>query len=195
VPHTRGLLRWLLVLALLAGCRRDAPQPDAHARQAYDRYRQPDVLIGALAITPGMRVADVGAGAGYLTWRLARAVGPTGHVVATDVDARALAALVVGGDRELRPRVEARRVSADDPGLEPHAYDLILLSEVDHLLPDRVAYLGRLKAALKPGGRIAVSNRRTFRAALLDAATRAAYHLREADVLKTHFLVFLEVAS
>jgi tRNA A58 N-methylase Trm61 len=152
-------------------------------------------VVSALGLREGMRVADVGAGSGYLTWRLARAVGPTGHVTATDIDPRALAALVVSGDRALRDRVEARRVTPSDPGLEPGAYDLVLLSEVDQLLPDRVAYLGRLKTALKPGGRIAIHNRAPFRAALLDAASRAGYHPREVALQKTHFLVFLESES
>jgi predicted methyltransferase len=162
---------------------------------AYDRYRQPDALVAALGLSAGQSVADVGAGRGYLTTRLARAVGPRGRVVATEVDAAALDALA----RLPRPAdaapIVARRVAADDPGLEQRAYDLILLAEVDHLLGDRAAYLARLGSALAPGGRVAVSNRRSYRAALVAAAARAGFVVaRESDALPAHFLIVLEPA-
>src|SRR5262249_2334499 len=92
---------------------------------AYDRYRRPERIIAGLALAPGMRVADVGAGHGYLTPRLAAAVGPTGHVVATDIDAVALATI------PRSPTIETRTVAADDPGLEAHGFDRILVAEVD----------------------------------------------------------------
>jgi ubiquinone/menaquinone biosynthesis C-methylase UbiE len=193
----------MLVLAL-AGCgdgRAPAAAPRrsalerARAAEALDRYRQPDLLIARLALREGDRVADVGAGRGYLTFRLARAVGPRGRVVATDVDAAALAALSAAAEKTTRTPphapIEVRRVAPDEPGLGDERFDLILLSEVDHLLPDRAAYLRRLAARLAPGGRIAVCNRRNFRGAL-DAAARAAglRALGEATDLPAHFLVF-----
>src|SRR4051812_47057700 len=64
----------------------------AMSQAAYDGWRQPDAVIAALGLSPGQVVADVGAGKGYLSGRLARAVGPTGRVVATDIDPDALAA-------------------------------------------------------------------------------------------------------
>jgi predicted methyltransferase len=167
---------------------------DAQDLAARDRFRRPDRVVAALGLAKGQRVADVGAGRGYLTFRLAEAVGPTGRVVATDIDDAALGAL-----RAHKPapgNIVARRVSPDDPGLEAGAYDLVLLSEVDHYLPDRVAYLRKLHAALAPGGRIAVTNRRAFRTLVLDAAERAGYALAgEVTDLPVHFLVFLKPAS
>jgi len=181
-----------LICLTLAACARHAGDEDARALAAYDRYRRPDLLIAALDLKAGDRVADVGAGRGYLTHRLAAAVGARGRVVATDVDARALDAMTVRAGEPIEKRVAA----ADDPGLEPAAYDLILLAEVDHLLGDRADYLSRLKPALKPGGRLAISNRMLYRAPLSNAAARAGFTVeRERTDLPGHFLSILEVAK
>jgi ubiquinone/menaquinone biosynthesis C-methylase UbiE len=175
--------RFLLAALVAAAC--TAEMVDDPGR---DALRRPEELIAALGITPGQTVADVGAGDGYLTWRLAREVGPDGHVVATDVDPRALARL-----SGRAPGVETRLTGARDPGLEDGRYDLILLAQVDHLLADRAEFLARLARALRPGGRIAVANRRPYLAPLVDAATRAGLTSREVGVeLPAQHLVFLE---
>jgi ubiquinone/menaquinone biosynthesis C-methylase UbiE len=161
------------------------------AQEAFDRYRHPDQLVAALSLKAGNAVADVGAGTGYLTHRMAKAVGESGRVVATDIDFAALQK--IGGSRRGEGRIEIRHVAPDDPSLEQNTYDLILLSEVDQYLPERAAYLRKLKAALKPGGRIAVCNRRHFRAALMQASTDAGLTLRdEYDKLPAHFLLFFQ---
>lgn len=178
-------MQWVVVIAVAMGL----GGPDG----AFERYRQPDKLIAALGLRAGERVADVGAGSGFLTFRLAQAVGASGSVVATDVDAPALAALERATPAELRARVRTRRVAADEPGLEPGRYDLILLSEVDHLLPDRVAYLRKLARALAPGGRIAVTNLRTFEAPLTAAVAAAGLHARVERLTPTHYLLIAEV--
>lgn len=179
-----GSLAWLAALPLaLIACRepadRPARDPAGMSPEAYDRWRQPDRVLAALDLAPGHRVADVGAGTGYFTLRLAEAIGPRGRVVATDVDPRALAALGELARRAAaRPDpgaapVEVRRVEPADPGLEPGSYDRILLSQVDHLVPDRPGYLRRLGRALGPGGRIVVVNRLPHRAGLLRDAAAA----------------------
>jgi 2-polyprenyl-3-methyl-5-hydroxy-6-metoxy-1,4-benzoquinol methylase len=157
-----------------------------------DKYRRPDLVVAALHIAPGAVVADVGAGAGYLTHRLAAAAGPSGRVVATDIDASALER--IGSSDPGEAPIATRTVSPVDPALERGTYDLILLSEVDHLLVDREAYLRQLVPALKPGsGRIAISNRRVHRAPVLAAAERAGLSTKsEFEGLPAHFL--LEVA-
>ncbi len=149
-----------LVALVVIACRSPAPPSgkDAGAPSGEDRHRQPERVIAALGLVPGERIADVGAGRGYFTFRLAAAVGPTGRVVATDIDDHALATLRASATAN----VEVRKVTAADPGLEPASYDLVFLSEVDQYLPDRVDYLRRLGAALAPHGRIAVTNRRDF---------------------------------
>jgi predicted methyltransferase len=159
-------------LALGIGCARRQP---AIAPTAQDAYRRPQIVLAALSLRPGQQVAEIGAGGGYLTRYLAAAVGPKGRVVATDIDDEALAALALRCRDEGLTQVLPRRVAADDPGLEVGAFDLILLSHVDHLLPDRVAYLRRLPTALRPrkSGRIVVCNREAHRAGLLAAAVDA----------------------
>jgi len=178
-------LPWIAAAALLAsealGAQGTLPNQD--------RYRRPDLLVAALHVGAGAVVADVGAGAGYLTHRLAARVGPTGRVVATDLDAAQLARIGPAGPGEAP--IVTRTVSATEPGLEVGAYDLVLLSEVDHLLADRAAYLRKLVPALKRGtGRIAVSNRRAHRAALLEAVARAGLTVKaEYQGLPAHFLI------
>jgi 2-polyprenyl-3-methyl-5-hydroxy-6-metoxy-1,4-benzoquinol methylase len=193
-----GLLAGMLAVAFVA-CRAPAapasppdraavPTPSPATTPDRDRYRRPDLLVAALPIAEGAAIADVGAGDGYLTHRLAARAGSRGRVTATDVDAAALAR--IGASRPGEAPIVTRGVTPDDPGLEAATYDLILLSEVDHLLPDPAGYLRRLIPALRPGGRIAVSNRRAQRAALLAAATRAGLSVcNEYGGLPTHFLI------
>jgi 2-polyprenyl-3-methyl-5-hydroxy-6-metoxy-1,4-benzoquinol methylase len=179
----------LVAAGSLAACQPSAARAEGTHPPDQDRYRRPDLLVAALHIGPGAVVADVGAGAGYLTHRLAARVGPAGRVVATDVDGAALAR--IGASAPGEAPIATRTVTPDDPGLEPGTYDLILLSEVDHLLPDRAAYLRRLVPALKPGrGLIAISNRRAHRAAVLAAAARAGLSVTsEYPGLPVHFLI------
>ena len=175
-----------MTAALVSGAAAASANADREAAQ-YEAYRQPQKIVAALKLAPGLRVADVGAGRGFLTSRLAAAVAPTGRVVATDVDRAALAAI------PRAPAVETRVVAADDPGLEAGAYDRILVAEVDHYLPDRVAWLRRAALALKPGGFIAVTNRVTYRGALVAAATAAGLRVTDEPLeLPAHFFVRLE---
>ena len=160
---------------------------DAQTTAAYEAYRQPDRVVQALAIAPGQRVADVGAGRGFLTGRLAAAVGPQGRVVATDIDAAALAAIPKAAN------VETRLVQADDPGLERGGYDRILVAEVDQYLPDRVAWFRRLSTALAPGGFIGVTNRMPYREPMRAAAAQAGLRVTEVPAeLPAHFFFRLE---
>jgi SAM-dependent methyltransferase len=160
----------------------------AGSADARDQWRRPDVIVGALGVHGGERVADVGCGDGYLTFKIAAVVGARGTVVATDIDPRAVAHVAMHGD----PGVVVRLVEPADPGLEPGAYDAILLAEVDHLLPDRVAFLRRLGAALAPGGRIVVENRLPFRAALMAAAEAAGLHVVAEPAIEGQFVVVLK---
>ena len=113
---------------------------------------QPDKAIAALAISPGATVADVGAGSGYMTARLAVAVGPTGRVYATDVQPEMI--------EKLKARVNAANLqnvtpvlsTADDPRLPEGAIDLILMVDVYHELAAPQRVLQQLKRALKPAG-------------------------------------------
>jgi len=170
----------LVVAAALAGsCGRSAekraPTKGGMTQASYDAWRRPDAVVAALALAPGDIVADVGAGRGYLTGRLARAVGPTGRVVATDIDAALLAEVDRLPSMAGAAPIETRLVPADRPGLEAGRYDLVLLAQVDQYLVDRVEYLRQLRGALSERGRIAVSNRLHHRDRLLAAADKAGF--------------------
>ncbi|MEZ4359713.1 MAG: class I SAM-dependent methyltransferase [Kofleriaceae bacterium] len=183
----------LLLLGLLA-CKDDPkpppppppPPPVTDARvggdleQArFDEERRPDLIVAALGVGPGARVADIGAGSGLLTVHLARAVRPSGKVVATDIEAAVLDILASRlAANKLSDLVELRVVEPDTPGLEAGQYDAVLLAEVDHYFTDPVAWLRAAKQALKPGGAIAITNRVHHRAAGLAAAKAAGLHLR-----------------
>jgi ubiquinone/menaquinone biosynthesis C-methylase UbiE len=198
----RLLLVALLVCSVTACGRNEAegqpsgsgsnPADDMAKEQAqFDRDRKPETIVEALGIKPGSRVADIGAGTGKLTIHLAKAVAPSGHLVATDVDSQVL-------DQFLRPRmqqaglsevVETRVVEADKPGLEDGQYDAILLSEVDHYFEDPVAWLKMATKALKPTGRLVISNRIHHRAHSIQAATKAGLVLKsESSPTPTHFI-------
>ena len=203
-------MRWLfLVLLAASGCGRGdadgdssatAPKSDDSAREQarFDKDRRPDKVVEALGIGPGSRVADIGAGSGLMTVHLARAVRPNGRVVATDIDGAVLDLLqsrLAGAG--LADVVERRVVSADQPGLEPGAYDAILLAEVDHYFSDEVAWLKTATKALKPGGRIVISNRIHHRPKSMAAAQRAGLKLiADSTPVATHFIaVFVAPAA
>lgn len=114
----------------------------------------PDDAIRALAIAKGASVADIGAGSGYMTLRLAAQVGPAGRVYATDVQPQML--------EMLRRRLADRQIAnvtlvqgaLDDPKLPPASVDLALMVDVYHELSQPQAILRRLRDALKAGGRL-----------------------------------------
>lgn len=167
------------------------PDPSGDTAQArFDLERQPEIIIRELAIGPGSRVADIGADKGQFTKHLAKAVRPGGRVVATDIDAGVLNYLAERLDNYgLGDVVETRVVPPDSPGLESAAYDVILLSHIDHLLADPVAWLRAAKPALKPNGRIAITNLNQQRAKGVAAAERAGLTLvRESHPTPIHYL-------
>jgi precorrin-6B methylase 2 len=123
-------------------------RPEREAEEA------PSKAIAALEIRPGAVVADVGAGSGYYTVRLATAVGPTGRVVATDLQAGMLDIIRRRVAREKLTNVALVQGRADDPVLPSKTFDLILLVDVYHELAEPQIFVRKLKEALKPGGRL-----------------------------------------
>ncbi len=121
-----------------------------------DAWQQPERVVDALGLEPGDRVADLGAGGGYFTFRLARAVGPQGRVFAVDVDSDMLSYLEERSAEEGTPQVEVVRAAPDDAGLAPASVDLVFTVNTYHHLPERSAYFRRLAAALRPAGRVAI---------------------------------------
>jgi tRNA A58 N-methylase Trm61 len=191
----------VLALALLVGCDRGAgadkkgPDPRLASEQAeFDRERRPDVVIATVGLRPGMEVADVGAGTGLLTIHVARAVAPDGHVVATDVDEAVLDLLQTRmAEAGLDKVVERRVVAPEDPGLEPGRYDVILLAQVDHYFQDPVTWLRAAAPALRPGGKIVLTNRVHHRTDGLEAAEKAGLRkVRESTDIPGQYVAVFE---
>lgn len=123
---------------------------------ARDAWQKPELVVKALAIAPGMVVADVGAGTGYFEPYLARAVGPAGRVLAVDVEPDMVRWLGERAARENLTVVTARLAAPDDPGLETGSVDRVLVVDTWHHLGDRRAYAAKLARALRPRGLVAV---------------------------------------
>jgi ubiquinone/menaquinone biosynthesis C-methylase UbiE len=169
----------VLVLGLpgRATLRLDVPgQAMLHPARA--QALRPTELIARLGIASDATVADVGAGPGWLTLPLARAV-PRGRVIATDIRADYLTVAAQRADEAGLDNVEMRVVAADDPGLAGTSIDLALLCQVDAYLPDRARYFARLARSLRAGGRLAIVSQRRHREAVLDAARQAGFTLTD----------------
>jgi len=122
---------------------------------ARDAWQQPDAVIAALELTPAMAVADIGAGTGYFTVRLAKQV-PQGQVIATDIEPDMVRYLKERATRDGLANVRAELTPPADPKLADASLDRILVVDVWHHLGDRVAYAKALARGLKPGGKIAI---------------------------------------
>jgi len=116
-----------------------------------------DELVSALAIPAGSRIADVGAGTGYFTWRLAQAAGSGGKVLAVDIQQMMLDhARETITSHGLSSRVDYVLASEDDPHLPANSLDMVFLGHAYHEFSDPEAMLVAIKRALKPGGRLVV---------------------------------------
>ena len=115
---------------------------------------QPERALAVIGVRPGQVVADVGAGSGYYTVRLARRVAPGGTVYATDIQPEMLALLQKRLVREKVPGVVPVLATLDDPRLPEASLDLILMVDVYHELSRPQETLRELKRALKPDGRL-----------------------------------------
>lgn len=120
-----------------------------------DTWQRPDDVVSVLALRPGARVADLGAGEGYFVEHLSAAVGPDGRVYAVDVEADAVSGLSQRFPAQAS-NVETVLGDYDDPRLPDGSIDLVLLVNTYHHIEDRPAYFRNLQADLAPGGRVAV---------------------------------------
>lgn len=145
-----------------------------------DAWQQPERVIGDLGLRAGMKVADLGAGGGYFSFRLAEGVGPSGRVYAVDVDAAMNERLErIAAERGVNNLVTV--LAGETTSNLPEPVDLVFTSNTYHHLPDRLAYFERLKKDLRPSGRVAIVefHDEGFMSGLLGHGTSAALIERE----------------
>lgn len=121
-----------------------------------DEWQQPERVMDALSIADGSHVADLGAGGGWFTIRLAHRVGPNGLVYAEDVQPPMIDAIKRRVEREGLHNVQTWRGNFDDPALPKAAADAALLVGVFGQLEKPVLFLSNVRAVLKPTGRLGI---------------------------------------
>ena len=150
--HTHLVTSFVLILAL-TGCAgwnyQDMTDPSR------DAWQKPQGVVEHLSIIPGSRVADLGAGGGYFTWHLAKAVGPRGTVFAVDINPEALDTIFKEMVARGTPNVRPIQAKLDNPRL-PDPVDLVFSSDTYHLMNDRETYFRSLASSLRPSGRVAI---------------------------------------
>ena len=160
----------LLFVALIAACRgSDEPRFPKPSRDvapivsdsfstedARDRLGEAEQVIRLAGVRPGMWVADIGAGEGYYTVRLAPIVGEDGRVLAEDIMPETRDRLVQRVEREQLDNVAVKLGLPDDPMLPARSFDRIFLVHMYHEVDSPYAFLWHLREGLKPGGEVIV---------------------------------------
>ena len=123
-------------------------------REAREQEERTDLLLPELQLAPGMTVADIGAGTGYISRRIARIVGPTGKVDAVDVQPEMIRMLAAMAKREKLPQIRPVLGSATDVKLAPASVDVAIMVDVYHELERPHEVLASIVRALKRGGRV-----------------------------------------
>jgi ubiquinone/menaquinone biosynthesis C-methylase UbiE len=170
-----------------------------------DRWQQPARIVETLDLRPGLSVADIGAGTGYMMPHLAEAVGPEGSVYSVEVEPELVAHLRARAEQDGLEQVVAVLSSFGRPSLPARAVDRVLILDTYHHLDDRLAWLSALGRALAPGARVAIVDWRPGELAegpppdhkldpeqVIDEMARAGYRLlrRDADLPMHYRLLF-----
>jgi ubiquinone/menaquinone biosynthesis C-methylase UbiE len=121
-----------------------------------DDWQRASDIFAALRATTGSRIADLGAGEGWLTSRLARHVGPTGRVFAVDISDGALTRLAETLARDSLRNVELVLAEDDDPRLPFGTLDGVVIVNAYHEMTKRVPVIDGVKRALRPGGLLVI---------------------------------------
>ena len=121
-----------------------------------DLWQLPGQIMDALGVAEGSAVADIGAGGGWFTIRLARRVGPNGTVYAEDVQPQMVEATGRRVSKEGLRNVQTKLGKEDDPNLPPGVLDAALIVDTYHEIERPVQLLRNIARSLKPQGRIGV---------------------------------------
>jgi ubiquinone/menaquinone biosynthesis C-methylase UbiE len=124
--------------------------------QARDDRNEANTVMDLATISAGMTVADIGAGEGYYTVRLAERVGPDGRVLAQDIDQDALRRLGSRVEDDRLDNVSIKLGDGDNPRLPENSFDRIFMVHMYHEVTEPYAFLWRLRPALRDGGQVIV---------------------------------------
>jgi ubiquinone/menaquinone biosynthesis C-methylase UbiE len=171
--------RVVIALALSAfgwlGQAQDTPAPQSQPRKTSTPYTgdlsifdspgredrlQLTRVMDILSITPGKNVADIGAGSGWFTVRAARRVTETGSVYAVDINPEAVHYIENRAEKEHLKNVRTVLGKPDDPLLPASTIDAVLLLKTYHEVEKPVALLQNLRAALRPGAKVGIIDRK-----------------------------------
>lgn len=126
------------------------------SEEARDRVNEADEVMDTADVRPGMTVADIGAGDGYYTVRLAVRVGTSGRVLAQDILPEAIERLADRVARERLDNVSLKLGAADDPRLPEDSFDRVFMVHMYHEIEEPYAFLWRLRASLRDGAQVIV---------------------------------------
>lgn len=184
--------RALPLFLMLAACKQSERLPEFPAadrpvapitasrfstEEARDRVNESGTVMDLAGIRPGMTVADIGAGEGYYTIRLAQRVGEKGRVLAEDIVPQVRDALAARVTREALDNVSVRLGEPADPKLPEHSFDRIFMVHMYHEIEQPYEFLWRMRPSLRPGGLVVV----------VDANRPTADHGTPPDLLRCEF--------
>jgi predicted methyltransferase len=176
-------------------------------REAIDRMRdrdlQPEKIMDAVGLKPGMTVGEAGASYGYFTFKMSRRVGPEGTVYANDIDPSALRTIEKKCAAEKIANIRTVLGTVDDPLFPKGGLDMIVVFDCLFEFSNQAAWMRKAKTYLKPGGRLVVvdpdpsklggAGHFLTRGKVLELAREAGYAPVEADdaFLKSHMIIVL----
>jgi FkbM family methyltransferase len=159
-------------------------------REERQREERSDLLLAALALAPGDVVADIGAGTGYLSRRMATVVGRSGQVLAVDLQPEMIQLLTQLAQKAQLSQIVPVQCSETDVGLQANSVDLAIMVDVYHELAYPFEVLASVVRALKPGGRVVFVE---YRAEDRSVPIKALHKMSEAQVKReaaVHALVW-----
>lgn len=171
MPRAFSLLLPVIAGLLVVGCKKTEetprfPAPDRpvakivssrwSTEEARDRVSEAETVMDRSGVMPGMTVADIGAGEGYYTIRLAGRVGPDGRVLAEDIVPEVRDKLAERVNRDALENVSVRLGEPADPKLPENSFDRIFMVHMYHEIGQPYEFLWKMRPSLKKGGRVIV---------------------------------------